>query len=49
MHAGTGWCEGCARTLQEIADWSRLDEGRKRGVWQAVLQRVDSDGPVAAG
>lgn len=20
----TGWCEGCARTLQEIADWPML-------------------------
>ena len=47
MHPGTGWCEGCTRTLQEIADWSRLHEGHKRGVWQAVLQRVDSGASIA--
>ena len=25
MHAGSGWCEGCLRTIDEIAAWSRLD------------------------
>jgi len=47
MHPDTGWCEGCARTLQEIADWSRLDDERKRGVWQAVLLRVERSGTAA--
>ena len=36
MHAGTGWCEGCLRTLDEIAAWGRLDDDGKR----AVLQRL---------
>ena len=26
MHEPTGWCEGCLRTLDEIAFWSVLDE-----------------------
>lgn len=28
----TGWCEGCARTLDEIAAWSGLDEAGRRAV-----------------
>lgn len=32
MHAGTGWCEGCARSLDEIAAWSALDDDAKRRV-----------------
>ena len=30
MHPETGWCEGCMRTLQEIGDWSRLDDEARR-------------------
>ncbi len=26
MHAGTGWCEGCLRTLDEIAAWGAQDD-----------------------
>jgi predicted Fe-S protein YdhL (DUF1289 family) len=33
MDAATGWCEGCLRTLDEIAAWSRLDDAAKRAVW----------------
>ena len=36
MHAATGWCEGCLRTLEEIATWSRLDDATR----QAVLQHL---------
>ncbi len=25
MHAPTGWCEGCLRTIDEIATWGRMD------------------------
>ena len=35
----TGWCEGCLRTLDEIAGWSSLDERAKRRVLQALAQR----------
>ena len=38
MHEPTGWCEGCLRTLDEIAFWSVLDEDDKRVV-QAELDR----------
>ena len=42
MDAATGWCEGCFRTLDEIAAWSRLDDSAKRAVWQEIEQRARS-------
>ena len=35
----TGWCAGCLRTLEEIAAWSRLDEGGKRVIWERIATR----------
>lgn len=35
-----GLCEGCLRTLEEIAGWSRMDDAGRRTVWQLVLQRA---------
>ena len=34
MDAATGLCEGCLRTLDEIALWSVLDDEDKRAVWR---------------
>ena len=39
MDARTGWCEGCLRTLDEIAAWSKLDDADKRGVWRLLDAR----------
>jgi uncharacterized protein len=39
MHAGTGWCEGCARTIDEIAAWSRLDDATRQRVQDMLPQR----------
>ncbi len=39
MDAATGWCEGCRRTLAEIAAWSGLDDGGKRAVLDALPAR----------
>jgi predicted Fe-S protein YdhL (DUF1289 family) len=39
MHEGTGWCEGCLRTLDEIALWSVLDERDKRAVLVELSRR----------
>ncbi|ABM96305.1 DUF1289 domain-containing protein [Methylibium petroleiphilum] len=33
IDAASGWCEGCYRTIDEIAAWSRLDDAGKRAVW----------------
>lgn len=40
MNAASGLCEGCFRTLDEIAAWSRMDEAGRRGVWKLIEQRI---------
>ena len=39
MDERTGWCEGCLRTLDEIAAWSKLDDADKRAVWRLLDER----------
>ncbi|MDM4764715.1 DUF1289 domain-containing protein [Pelomonas sp. SE-A7] len=39
MHAASGLCEGCARTIDEIAGWSRMDDAGKRAVWALLPAR----------
>ncbi len=39
MHETTGWCEGCLRTLDEIAGWSVLDEAARRAVVHSLPAR----------
>ena len=46
MDARTGWCEGCLRTIAEIADWATMDDDEKRAVWDALALR--ELGPDAA-
>ncbi|MFM8574893.1 MAG: DUF1289 domain-containing protein [Limnohabitans sp.] len=40
MHPGTGWCEGCLRTLDEIAAWGRMDDAARRAVWVLLPERL---------
>lgn len=35
----SGWCEGCTRTLDEIAAWSALSEAERRDLWRLLLAR----------
>lgn len=39
MDARTGWCEGCFRTIDEIARWSALSDEQRRSVWRAIAAR----------
>ncbi|MGQ7939848.1 DUF1289 domain-containing protein [Paraburkholderia sp. D1E] len=39
MDASTGWCEGCLRTIDEIAGWSSFDDDAKRAIWDAIEER----------
>jgi predicted Fe-S protein YdhL (DUF1289 family) len=39
MDGPTGWCEGCLRTLDEIAGWSAMDDAHKQRVCSALAQR----------
>jgi uncharacterized protein len=40
MDAATGQCEGCFRTLDEIADWGMASDDAKRALWQTLVQRA---------
>lgn len=40
MDPASGLCEGCYRTLDEIAAWSVMGEPGKREVWRRIEQRV---------
>lgn len=35
----TSLCEGCTRTLEEIATWSRLDTDARIAVWERIEAR----------
>lgn len=39
MDAASGWCEGCLRTLDEIAAWGQLDDATKRVVLAQLRER----------
>jgi uncharacterized protein len=47
IDAATGWCEGCQRTLDEIAQWSGMRDDAKRAVWAALPSRRTTD-PASA-
>ena len=36
----SGFCEGCLRTIPEIAGWSRMEDGERRHVWRAIELRA---------
>ena len=39
VSAATGLCEGCFRSLDEIAGWSRMEDDEKRAVWALIDAR----------
>jgi uncharacterized protein len=49
MDERSGWCEGCLRTIDEIAAWSTLSDGAKRSVWKQLgARRVQLEPRAAA-
>jgi uncharacterized protein len=42
MDAGSGFCQGCLRTIDEIAAWSRMSDADKRSVWRAIELRAEA-------
>jgi uncharacterized protein len=42
MNAQTGLCEGCFRTIDEIAQWSGATEETKRAIWTEIRRRQES-------
>ena len=42
MDADTGWCEGCLRTINEIAGWGTMTDAARAEVWAALPLRRDA-------
>ena len=45
MNEHSGCCEGCLRTLDEIAQWSLMDDAMKLRVWGLLEQRQQHGAP----
>lgn len=39
MDEQSGFCKGCARTIDEIANWGLLDNAEKQAVWRDIFSR----------
>ncbi|WP_315904325.1 DUF1289 domain-containing protein [Cupriavidus gilardii] len=39
-----GYCEGCFRTIDEIAGWANRRDEDKRAIWQMLPQRAAAAG-----
>ncbi len=40
MNANSALCEGCMRTLDEIAAWGRMQPAQRLDVWMAIERRA---------
>jgi len=40
MDEASGWCAGCFRSIDEIANWSRMTPTQQRDVWRLIEQRA---------
>jgi uncharacterized protein len=57
MNEASGLCEGCLRTIDEIATWFTLDDEAKRAIYDAIdarhaqwmAQRFDAAGTSPGG
>ncbi len=45
MDTGSGLCEGCFRTIDEIREWSRSDDAAKKQMWSRIDQRLRETHP----
>ena len=45
MDDASGFCEGCLRTIAEIAAWGRMSDADKRSVWRAIELRAEAGFP----
>ncbi|MCZ3115069.1 DUF1289 domain-containing protein, partial [Acinetobacter baumannii] len=43
------YCEGCFRTIDEIAGWANRSDEDKRAIWQTLPQRAAAAGTAATG
>jgi hypothetical protein len=49
MDPASELCEGCFRTLAEIAGWARMEDEEKREVWRMIGQRALTVVPAQTG
>jgi predicted Fe-S protein YdhL (DUF1289 family) len=42
IDASTGLCEGCTRTLSEIAEWGTMPDTERLEVWARIARRRGS-------
>jgi len=47
MDTGSGLCEGCFRTLDEIRVWSSSDDAAKKVMWTTLSGRLRQTHPDA--
>lgn len=47
MNTGSGLCEGCFRTIDEIREWGRSDDAAKKRMWAEITQRLRQTHPEA--
>ncbi|HYM48668.1 MAG TPA: DUF1289 domain-containing protein [Burkholderiaceae bacterium] len=43
MDSNTGLCEGCLRTIDEIARWSQMNDDQKRAIWDQLSARREAN------
>ncbi len=46
IHEYTGFCKGCYRTFEEIAEWDYLNDTRKREILTELEKRKAEDKPT---
>lgn len=47
MDTGSGLCEGCFRTLDELRAWGSADDAAKKAIWVGVTERLVQTHPNA--
>jgi len=47
MDTGSGLCEGCFRTIDEIREWGRSDDAAKKVMWGQITERLRQTHPGA--
>jgi predicted Fe-S protein YdhL (DUF1289 family) len=46
LNPATGWCEGCGRTLDEIARWAAMTPAEKWAVLREIRARRNEQEPI---
>lgn len=45
MDTGSGLCEGCFRTIEDIREWGRSDDAAKKVMWGHITERLRQTHP----